>query len=117
MVKAALECIAYQIADIVRAMGESAGMRIGELRVDGGPTKNDYLMQFQSDILDIPVRVPDSEELSGIGAAYAAGLSIGMYTEEVFGSLKRVSYEPVMDEGVRREKLSGWADAVRRVRS
>ncbi|MBQ1492777.1 MAG: glycerol kinase, partial [Blautia sp.] len=117
VVKAALECIAYQISDIVRAMGESAGVKIGELRVDGGPTKNDYLMQFQSDILDIPVRIPDSEELSGIGAAYAAGLAAGIYTPEVFGSLKRISYEPKMEEEVRAEKLKGWAEAVRRVRS
>ena len=62
MVKAGLECIAYQITDIVKAMGEDAKLAIGELRVDGGPTRNAYLMQFQSDMLGIPVQVPDAEE-------------------------------------------------------
>ena len=69
VVRAALDCIAYQITDIVRVMSEASGIQIGELRVDGGPTKNGYLMQFQSDMLNIPVSIPESEELSGIGAA------------------------------------------------
>ena len=117
IVRAALDCIAYQIAAIVRAMGESAGMPIGELRVDGGPTRNAYLMQFQSDMLDIPVRIPDSEELSGIGAAYAAGLATGVYHEDVFNVLKRTSYTPAMDADTRDAKFAGWQAAVRRVRS
>ena len=117
IVRAGVECIAYQIADVVRAMGQSAGMQIGELRVDGGPTRNAYLMQFQSDILDIPVRIPDSEELSGIGAAYAAGLASGIFTPEVFSALKRISYTPSMPAEVRAEKLAGWQEAVRRTRS
>lgn len=115
--RAALDCIAYQITDIVRAMGESTGIEIGELRVDGGPTRNAYLMQFQSDLLNIPVRIPDSEELSGIGAAYAAGLAAGIYTEDVFGVLKRTSYLPDMEEAKREEKYSVWKAAVEMVRS
>ena len=117
VIRAALDCIAYQITDIVRAMEETAGASIGELNVDGGPTRNAYLMQFQSDLLGIPVRIPDSEELSGIGAAYAAGLASGVYNESVFEVLKRKSYEPVMTAEIRDEKYSGWQDAVRRVRS
>ena len=117
VVRAALDCIAYQITDIVRAMGESAGMPIGELRVDGGPTRNAYLMQFQSDMLNIPVRIPDSEELSGIGAAYAAGLAMGIYSEDVFNVLKRMSYAPDMDSATRDAKYQGWQEAVRRVRT
>ena len=117
VVKAALECIAYQITDIVRAMQESTSVKISELRVDGGPTKNDYLMQFQSDILRLPVRIPDSEELSGIGAAYAAGLSAGIYDKEVFNTLKRTSYEPVMAAEIQDEKYAGWKEAVKRVLS
>ena len=116
VVRAALDCIAYQITDIVKAMGESAGVSIGELRVDGGPTRNGYLMQFQSDLLGIPVRIPDSEELSGIGAAWAAGLACGIYREDVFNELKRTSYAPEMAKNVRNEKYAGWQDAVRRVR-
>ncbi len=116
VVRAALDCIAYQITDIVKAMGESAGVPIGELRVDGGPTRNGYLMQFQSDMLGIPVRIPDSEELSGIGAAWAAGLACGLYDENVFNVLKRTAYAPEMSAQARDEKYAGWQDAVRRVR-
>ena len=116
VVRAALDCIAYQITDIVKAMGESAGVPIGELRVDGGPTRNGYLMQFQSDMLGIPVRIPDSEELSGIGAAWAAGIACGLYDERVFEVLKRTAYAPEMARDVQGEKYAGWKDAVRRVR-
>lgn len=112
VVRAALDCIAYQITDIVRAMGESTDTGIGELRVDGGPTRNAYLMQFQSDLLNIPVRIPDSEELSGIGVAYAAGLAAGIYTEDVFFVLQRTSYLPNMEEAKRKEKYDSWKAAV-----
>lgn len=77
IVKAAEECIAYQITDLVLLMQQESGLPITEIRVDGGPTKDKYLMQFQSDMLSIPVAVPKNEELSGIGAAYAAGLLWG----------------------------------------
>ncbi len=117
IVRAALDCIAYQITDIVEAMRRSAGGRIGELRVDGGPTRNAYLMQLQSDLLNIPVRVPDQEELSGMGAAYAAGMAAGMYDESVFSLLRRRDYTPAMEEKVRKARLAGWKDAVRSVRS
>jgi glycerol kinase len=73
-------------------------------------------MQFQSDLLNIPVQVPDQEELSGIGAAYAAGLSIGIYDEKVFSRLKRTGYQPVMEDTVRKDKLAGWQEAVSSVR-
>lgn len=117
IVRAALDCIAYQITDIVQAMEASAGMRIGELRVDGGPTRNAYLMQFQSDMLGIPVRIPDAEELSGIGAAYAAGLATGFFDDTVFSTLKRVSYLPRMEEKTRLDKYAGWQAAVAKVRA
>ncbi len=116
IVRAALDCIAYQISDVVRIMGTSARLNIGELRVDGGPTRNAYLMQFQSDLLGIPVRVPNAEELSGIGAAYAAGLSDGIYDLTVLDQLKRRSYEPQMTDDVREKKIAGWQTAVRRAR-
>lgn len=91
-------------------------MDIRELRVDGGSTRNKYLMQFQSDILNIPVRIPDSEELSGIGAAYAAGISAGMYDAEVFSNLKRISYTPAMNEDERTTLYDGWKNAVNKAR-
>ena len=119
IVRAALDSIAYQIADIVKAMGEDSELHIEELRVDGGPTNNSYLMQFQSDILDIPVRVPSVEELSGIGAAFAAGIGLGIYQkEDLFANDKfKKSYTPQMEKEVRNEKYKGWKDAVKLVLS
>lgn len=84
IVKAAEECIAYQITDLVLLMQQESGLPITEIRVDGGPTKDKYLMQFQSDMLSIPVAVPKNEELSGIGAAYAAGFALGLWDQSVY---------------------------------
>lgn len=116
IVKAALECIGYQITDIVEVMGKDSGIAIGELRVDGGPTRNPYLMQFQSDMSKVTVQVPAAEELSGIGAAYAAGLSAGVYEKEaLFARMERSKYEPKMDSQVREMKYQGWKEAVSKV--
>lgn len=115
--RAALDGIAYQITDIVRMMNEASGIRIEELRVDGGPTKNGYLMQFQSDMLDIPVRIPEAEELSGIGAAYAAGISSGIYTDRIFGKMKRKEFHPYMENKEREKKYQGWKNAVKMVKT
>ena len=112
LVRAALECIAYQITDVVQAMAEDAGVPVKELRVDGGPTRNDYLMQFQSNIADAGVLVPDSEELSAIGPAYAAGLQLGVWDDSILGKLNRVSYKPDMDAKKRAQKYAGWKKAV-----
>ena len=83
-VRAALECIAYQIRIIVNAMSEDAEISVKQLCVDGGPTRNSYLMQFQSDILGASVLVPNAEELSAIGPAYAAGYRLGLSGEKKF---------------------------------
>ncbi len=112
VVRAGVECIAYQITDIVKAMSEDAGVTVDELRVDGGPTRNAYLMQFQSDIVEANVRVPDSEELSGIGPAYAAGLALGVWGEEIFQKLNRITYSQKMDKERRDRKYDGWKHAV-----
>ena len=111
IVKAAEECIAYQIADIVHAMGET-GVKVGELRADGGPTRDTYLMQFQSDILNIPVIVPDTEELSGLGAAYCAGIAAGIYSPAVFEQMKRKSFIPEQNAAWREKHYNGWKEAV-----
>ena len=93
IVRAGLESIAYQITDVVNAMSEESGIKIQELRVDGGPTRNKYLMQFQSDIADVTVQVPSAEELSGIGAAYAAGIAAGIFDrEKVFSQMTRTNF-------------------------
>ncbi len=115
VVRAGLECIAYQITDIVKLMQEAADIERIELRVDGGPTRNCLLMQFQSDILNCPVMVPQAEELSGIGAAYAAGLGAGIYSEEIFSRMQYTGFEPNMEESIRTSKYNGWLDAVHMV--
>lgn len=115
LVKAGLECIAYQIADVVKAMSEDAGMKVEELRVDGGPTRNTYLMQFQSDIARAAVQVPDAEELSGIGPAYAAGLALGLWGPEIFQKIQRKKYTPEMPEETAKIKYQGWKNAVEKV--
>lgn len=116
LVKAGLESIVYQITDVVKAMEKDAGVPIAELRVDGGPTKNRYLMQFQSDMAEIPVQVPKAEELSGIGAAYAAGIAIGMYDiHTIFEGMERKKFVPTMEKKVREEKYAGWKEAVAKV--
>lgn len=115
IVRASVECIAYQIEDILDAMSEDAGIEVNGLRVDGGPTKNDYLMQFQSDISQVIVQVPDAEELSAIGPAYAAGRKLGLWGDEIFDKLKRVRYEPAMDPQLIKKKYDGWKKAVQSV--
>ena len=113
LVKAALDSIAYQITDIIKVMEDEAGLTLKELRVDGGPTRNQYLMQFQSDILNIPLRAPDAEELSGIGAAYAAGIAMNLYDREnVFKNLQTKLYNPGMELNRREELYQGWKNAV-----
>lgn len=113
IVKAAEECIAYQIADVLELMGQEAGVTIQELRVDGGPTKDKFLMQFQSDILKIPVAAPEREELSGMGAAFCAGIAAGVYTREIFQSVRRRRLAPEMEETLRKTKRAGWRQAVK----
>lgn len=115
IVRAGVECIAYQIADVVKAMSEDSGIEIGELRVDGGPTRNNYLMQFQSDILGIEVQVPDAEELSGIGAAYLAGLTLELYDKSIFDKIKRIYFNPIMDNELREKKYKGWIKSIESV--
>ncbi len=116
IVRAALDCIAYQITDVIKAMSIESGIDISELRVDGGPTKNKYLMQFQSDIAHVTVQVPSSEELSGIGAAYAAGIAVGIYNKkEVFNKMTRTCFTPQMQSEERAQKYAGWKNAVEQV--
>lgn len=115
IVRAALECIAYQITDIVRAMKEDSAVSCLELRVDGGPARNQYLMQFQSDIAGCEVWVPDVEELSGIGAAYMAGLAAGCLDEHIFDKIKWSVHKPQMDAVLAERKYDGWKAAAESV--
>ncbi|MDO5326017.1 MAG: glycerol kinase [Clostridia bacterium] len=115
LVRAGLEAIAYQITDIVQLMQQEAHIPEIELRVDGGPSRNGWLMQFQSDMLKSPVLVPEAEELSCVGVAYAAGMALGLYDDGIFENNRYFRYEPQMDETTRQEKHAGWKEAVRRI--
>lgn len=120
IIRAALESIAYQTADVLRAMEEDAGIPLRELRVDGGASANGFLMQFQADIMDRPLRRPMIRETTALGAAYLAGLATGVWKslDDVRGSwtLDRL-YEPAMGAEKREKLLRGWHEAVNRVRS
>lgn len=113
LVRAALESIAYQISDVVSAMERDSGKRIETLKADGGPTRNQYLIQFQSDIAGCRVSVSDIEELSGMGAAFMAGMKLGIWGEEVFERLKWKNVLPEMEAETRRLKMDGYQKAVR----
>ena len=117
LVKAALDCIACQVTDIVSLMRQEAAIDRVELRADGGPTRNGYLMQLQADLIDGTVKVPEAEELSCIGAAWAAGLGVGLYNDEVFGRLSYRSLQPDMAALERDRIITRWQNAVNRVRS
>lgn len=112
LVKAAEECIAYQIADVVEAMNATAPTALTELRADGGPTRDKYLMQFQSDILRLPISIPENEELSGIGAGYCAGIAAGLYPENIAEQLGRNRYTPERGQDWVDRHFGGWKRAV-----
>ncbi|MGA3027572.1 MAG: glycerol kinase GlpK [Bryobacteraceae bacterium] len=120
IIRAALESIAYQTRDLVEAMEGDSGERLRELRVDGGATANDFLMQFQADILGRPIVRPVDIETTALGAAYLAGLAVGFFQGigdlENFWQKDRV-FEPAMPETRREELFAGWHEALRRARS
>jgi glycerol kinase len=120
IVRAALESIAYQTRELIDAMQMDAGERISELRVDGGASVNNFLMQFQADILGCPIVRPADVETTALGAAYLAGMATGVWksTAEVEGFWRAGRrFEPDMDETTRDRMFSGWREAVARCRS
>jgi glycerol kinase len=118
LARAALESIAYQSLDAVRACESASGKRLEELRADGGAVVNSWLMKFQADILGVPVVVPEISETTALGAAYLAGVATGLWSEEDTASMWREAarYEPTMPEGERERLLHGWHRAVERSR-
>ncbi|MCM1043384.1 MAG: glycerol kinase GlpK [Corallococcus sp.] len=118
-IRAALEAIAYQVSDLVFAMQKDADTTITHLRVDGGASANNFLMQFQSDLLNSKVERPKVVETTALGAAYLAGLNTGYWKdiEDIKQNVKieRV-FDPNMDEEKRMRRLSGWEKAVRQAR-
>jgi glycerol kinase len=119
LARATLESIAYQTRDLVEAMESDTGEKLKELRVDGGATANNFLMQFQADILNCPIVRPADIETTALGAAYLAGLATGFFKspDEVqkFWRAER-TFEPRMSEDQRESLLAGWRGAVARCR-
>ena len=112
-VRAADESIAYQIFDVADAMRRDSGMDLEELRVDGGPTRDGYLMQFLSDLLDTPLRAAGNDEMSGLGAAWCAGIALGLYGAEVTQATPpRASWAPGVAVDERERRIAGWHYAV-----
>jgi glycerol kinase len=117
--RAALEGIAYQVTDILHAMESDAGIRLKELRVDGGASANNLLMQFQSDLLRVPVVRPRVLETTALGAAYLAGLAVGYWkNRQEIAAQWQVDrrFRPAMKPAVRKRLMAGWAKALDRAR-
>ncbi len=119
IVRAALESIAYQVKDLIDLMETEGGIDLSELRVDGGPTRNNFLMQFQSDMLGAPIVRSDIEEISALGAAFMAGLAFGFWDSlEQIGQLRKAgkTFSPEMQQEKVDYLYSGWKKAVERAR-
>jgi glycerol kinase len=120
LARAALESMCYQTRDVVDAMARDSGIRLQEIRADGGAVVNKFLMQFQSDILGVPVEVPLITETTSLGAAYLAGLAVGFWEsrEELRDKWKLGQrYEPQISEGERERLHARWLKAVERAKS
>jgi glycerol kinase len=118
LARAALEAIAYQTVDAVRAQEAASGERLGVLKADGGAVANRWLMQFQADVLGAEVVVPEVAETTALGAAYLAGIATGRWTLEQVGEMWREAarYEPAMGPGEREALLAGWRRALERAK-
>ena len=117
LVRASLESIAYQVKDVLHAMEEDSGLKLVGLKVDGGASANNFLMQFQSDILDTNINRPKVVETTALGAAYLAGLAVGFYSskEDIKNSwIIDKEFTPDMEEAKRAKLYKGWKKAVQR---
>jgi glycerol kinase len=117
IVRATLEAIAYQTRDVLEAMQEDSGIELQSLKVDGGAVANNFLMQFQADILGVAVDRPVVTETTALGAAYLAGLAVGYWVdkEEIAKKWKvNKTFVPAMEAGIREQKYAGWKRAVSR---
>jgi glycerol kinase len=116
IIKATLESLAYQTKDILNAMQEDAGIKLAMLKVDGGASANNILMQFQADILNTPVERPEVIESTAMGAAYLAGIQIGLWKKEDIIRNRKIqkTFTPSMDDESRVKFYKGWQKAVKR---
>ena len=120
LARATLEAIAYQTRDVIEVMGAEAGLQVQTLRVDGGGTANSFLMQFQADILGVPIQKAAVPETTALGAAYLAGLAVGLWqdTAEIARGWRAAeTYEPGMSTDQRETLYAGWKRAVERARN
>lgn len=116
-IRATLESLAYQTYDVLKAMEADSGITLSALKVDGGACANNFLMQFQADILNTPVHRPECVETTALGAAYLAGIAVGYWkdTEDIRQNWKLArTFTPDMEEGRRQNYISGWHEAVKR---
>ncbi|MBP3852632.1 MAG: glycerol kinase GlpK [Erysipelotrichaceae bacterium] len=115
LIRATLESLAFQTSDVLTAMEEGSGVKLNALKVDGGACKNDFLMQFQSDIIDAPVHRPVCVETTAMGASYLAGLAVGFWDNKQ-DVIKNWAFDkvfvPAMDEETRKTEIKGWKQAV-----
>ncbi|EGQ1677340.1 glycerol kinase [Staphylococcus pseudintermedius] len=114
-IRATLESLCYQTCDVIEAMGQDSGIEVNSLRVDGGAVKNNFLMQFQSDLLNIEVERPEINETTALGAAYLAGIATGFWKDK--SEIQRrwkleKSFEPEMDQKESNRLYKGWKKAV-----
>ena len=117
IIRATLESIAYQTRDVLELMRNECGIDLCELRVDGGACANDFLMQFQSDILGVPVERPEIIETTALGAAYLAGLAIGFWKDQsMIAEQRKVNrkFKPYMRDDKKEKLYAGWKKAVKR---
>ena len=116
IIRATLESIGYQVNDVLHAMKADSGIDLAALKVDGGASANDFLMQFQSDIINAPVKRPSCIETTAMGAAYLAGLAVGYWNskEDVIKNwaVDKI-FSPIMGEDERERKIKGWNKAVK----
>lgn len=116
-IRAALESMAYQSYEVIKAMETDAGIKVQSLKVDGGACANNFLMQFQADILNVDVLRPEIIESTALGAAYLAGLAVGYYKnkDDILKQTKLSKvFKPEMESGVRKTLIEGWNEAVSR---
>lgn len=116
IIRATLESIAYQVNDVLSAMEADSGIEITSLKVDGGASANDFLMQTQADIVNLPVTRPQCVETTAMGAAYLAGLAVGYWAskdEVIKNWISDRTFKPVIKEEDREERIRGWQKAVK----
>jgi len=117
IIRATVESLAYQSYDVIKAMEADAGLMLKTIRVDGGAVGNNFLMQFQADILDVEVIRPKVTESTALGAVYLAGLAVGFYTnkDDIKNNVAADKvFKPQMEQHVRAELIQGWQEAVKR---